>query len=175
MTYTVILDEITDRQRTELARLESNTVEVGREPGPGGVTLPHGAVSRVHGVFVRHRYTWFFVDNGSTNGSWINGRRVYQDQYTIVRPGTVIQMAERAFQLSTIDKRGKKVQHLNWYEVQEDTLGRSVFLFRNKEFVQEFETPLFGRSVAIGGDDTEVPLDDYKGLRPAIVIERRGR
>lgn len=174
MNYTLILDEITDRERKELARFESNRVEVGREPGPAGIALPAGAVSRVHAIFMRFRYTWFFVDNGSTNGSWINGQRVFNGQYHIVRPGTVIQMADRAFQLSTIHPDGSKVQHLHWLDNLEDSQGRSVFLFHRGQFQQEFEIPPFGRSIALGDEDTDVVLPDYKGLRPAIIIERRG-
>ena len=72
-----------------------NAVVLGRDPGPGGLCLPHGTVSRRHlelrtegrpGVFVAS-------DCGSRNGSWINAVPVAAVP-RVLRSGDVLRLGE---------------------------------------------------------------------------------
>jgi len=176
METLLVLDEITDKIRNELGRLDKPFVPVGRDPGPEGIPLPSKSISRVHAHFVLYNSTWFFVDNGSTNGSWVNGVKVISGRHRLVRPGTVIQLADKAFQLSAFDSEGKKTQKNLWAIAgDENAGGRSVFLFRDNEFCEEYAAPLFTRAVSVGGSQTDIQLPEYEGLRPALVIEDRNR
>ena len=174
METQLVLDEITDKVRNEMGRLDRALVAVGRDPGGDGLALPSGSISRVHAHFVRHRNAWFFVDNGSTNGSWVNGVKVVAGQYRVVRPGTVLQLADKAFQLSVYDENGKKTQRNLWsLGGDENAGGRSVFYFRANQFEGEYPAPLYTRALRVGGSGTDLPLPEYEGKRPALVIEDR--
>ncbi|GAA1106087.1 ATP transporter ATP-binding protein/permease [Nocardioides dubius] len=58
-------------------------VVVGRERGLP-ITLTHPDVSRRHVEFRRVGEHWYLVDLGSTNGTWVDGRRIQHEQ---LRPG----------------------------------------------------------------------------------------
>jgi serine phosphatase RsbU (regulator of sigma subunit) len=62
-----------------------------------GVVLNHPSVSRQHARFEPRGAQWHVVDCGSTNGVWLNGRRVHDAP---VRPGDVIEI--RPFGLELI-------------------------------------------------------------------------
>ena len=53
---------------------------VGREPGPGGFVLAQPAVSRHHASFRVTREAVFVKDEGSRNGTWVNGERLAGDR-----------------------------------------------------------------------------------------------
>ena len=73
---------------------------LGREPDAPGIALNSKAVSRNHGFFVRCRNNWFYKDLGSTNGSFVNGNQVKSGQWSLVRNGSVVQVADVALRLS---------------------------------------------------------------------------
>lgn len=66
---------------------------IGRSPR-SGITLARASVSREHGVFVPVGSCWCYMDIGSTNGSWIDGKAIKKGQFVIVRPGDKIQLAD---------------------------------------------------------------------------------
>jgi pSer/pThr/pTyr-binding forkhead associated (FHA) protein len=174
MAAQLLLDDITDGSRVELGVIKDSMTPVGRDPDDGGITLPSSAISSNHGYFVRNRNAWFFIDNGSTNGSWVNGNIANPGEYRIVRAGSVLQFADRAFQLSTMDSTGVKVQHQPVLEQSPEMVGgRSVYLFNGHEFDSEFSAPQGKRCVSVGGAETDIKIDGYAGKRPAIIIEDR--
>ena len=69
-----------DGDDTRLIRLESNITHLGR-----GLTsdlrFEHQHVSRTHALVVRHGRVVRVLDNRSTAGTYVNGRRVDRDQY----------------------------------------------------------------------------------------------
>ena len=174
MIKQLILDDITDRVRKEVATISTTFISLGRNPGDEGLTLDSVSISSLHGHLVRYKDSWFYVDAGSTNGSWVNGKKVRPGQYNVVRPGTVLQLADRAFQLSQQNAEGKKIQKfLDPALLDEYAHGRSICVFLNNEFVDEFPAANFSRAVAVGGEEAEISLPELKGQRPIFMIEDR--
>ena len=54
--------------------LDRGTLRVGRR-NDNDISIPEGAVSTVHAVFELRGTAWFCVDQGSTNGTWVNDER----------------------------------------------------------------------------------------------------
>ena len=105
------------RTREQLRRLTDDVARPALErarrwlaPGPSAPVVPLGAemvlgrhpacevhleddsVSRRHAALRRRDGIWMLVDLGSTNGTWVNGRRV--GARTPVRRGDVVQLGE---------------------------------------------------------------------------------
>ncbi len=51
-------------------------ITIGRDPNCG-IVLPHVSVSKCHAVIVNEGGRYFIIDNNSTNGVVINGRRIF--------------------------------------------------------------------------------------------------
>ena len=54
--------------------LDRGTLRVGRR-NDNDISIPEGGVSTVHAVFELRGTSWFCVDQGSTNGTWVNDER----------------------------------------------------------------------------------------------------
>ena len=76
-------------------RTESVLV-LGRRAGCD-VILPDPSVSRVHAVLMLFAGQWFIADQGSTNGTRVNGRRVWGA--AAVRPGDRVSLGRTTFRL----------------------------------------------------------------------------
>ena len=59
-----------------VVRLSSGPLVIGREPPPGGLSLPHGAVSRVHARIHRRGESFIVTDLDSRNGTMVDGAKV---------------------------------------------------------------------------------------------------
>jgi hypothetical protein len=167
----IVLEEIQDDARHERGRLLDEEVLIGREPGEGGIELPKTAISRVHGSFIQFRNHWFYKDRGSTNGSWVNGRRVTEGQLALVRPGDLIQLADVALQLSEVDEGGNMRQSLTNFP---NLGGRSLIVLRDGQFIDEYNIPEYGRALVIGGSNSDLELEGDLFEMPSLVVERRG-
>ena len=79
---------LSDGDETRLIRLSSNITHLGR-----GLTadlrFEHQRVSRTHALIVRHGRVARLLDNRSTAGTYVNGRRVVA---TNIQDGDVIQV-----------------------------------------------------------------------------------
>ena len=173
MSKVLILEEVTQQGTRELGRLTNEDVLVGREPEPSGIVIPGKAVSRNHGVFTRLRNHWFYRDLGSTNGSWINGAQLAANQWKIVRPGTGLQMADVSLRISAAGTEG----NFNRAQSAADSStigGRSLIVFADGEFLDEFPIPEYGRALMIGGAQADLQLQGDIFEQPSLVIERRG-
>ncbi len=71
-------------------------VVLGRHPACE-VHLEDDSVSRRHAALRRRDGTWMLVELGSTNGTWVNGRRV--TARTPVRRGDVVHLGEARVRL----------------------------------------------------------------------------
>jgi DNA-binding NtrC family response regulator len=56
--------------------LRNDTLVIGRTPPPGGLCIPHRAVSGLHVRLARREDEWTVKDLGSRNGTLLNGRLV---------------------------------------------------------------------------------------------------
>ena len=70
---------------------EKDEVTVGRVPG-NDIVLPKGNVSKRHSRVVRQDGRFFVVDLKSTNGTYLNGRRITTP--SVVRPGDKIYIGD---------------------------------------------------------------------------------
>lgn len=66
-----------DGLQTRLLPLEDNITPIGRGP-EAAIRLDEYRVSRSHAVLVRHGRHFRVLDNRSSNGTFVNGRRVQQ-------------------------------------------------------------------------------------------------
>jgi pSer/pThr/pTyr-binding forkhead associated (FHA) protein len=156
------IQEIRADGRQEVGALDGQELVIGREPrGGNAMVLASDTVSREHGVFSPLRNHWLFKDLGSTNGSWLNGVALKEGQWKIIRPGDVLQLADRAIQLSG--------------PAEQSGIGlRSLLVFHHGDFLDEYPIPEAGRAIAIGGSKADLKLDVDVNDHPSLVVERRG-
>lgn len=64
-----------DRDETRLLRLDHNITHIGRGT-EADIRLDEHRVSRSHAVLVRHGRHFRVLDNRSSNGTFVNGRRI---------------------------------------------------------------------------------------------------
>lgn len=171
MARYLIVDFVKETGRQEIGRISQGQVQVGREPGEGEIKVDASAVSRVHGIFMRQKNHWFYQDQGSTNGSWVNGVKVSKGSWRLVRPGDIIQLADAALQLREQDDGQPSGSSLSEFP---NLGGRSLIVFLNGEFVDEFPVPEYGRALVIGGSSSDIELEGDLYEQPSLVAERRG-
>jgi pSer/pThr/pTyr-binding forkhead associated (FHA) protein len=75
-------------------------IAVGRGAGTD-IRLPHAAVSTLHATFRVHDVGYVVVDEGSTNGTWVNGGRIAPGRPKALRPGDVVEVGGFRLVLAT--------------------------------------------------------------------------
>lgn len=142
---------------------------IGREPDEGGIAIPIQGVSRNHGMFARLRTHWFYKDLQSTNGTWLNGNQVDANEWKLVRPGDVLQLADAAIRISTeADTSGHN--RISGFPALG---GVTLIVFSKGEFIDEFPVPDFGRALVIGGSQGDLQIEGTMEESPNLIIERR--
>lgn len=169
MPKEIVLEEIQANGIREVARITGGEVVLGREPDHG-IALGHQAISREHGVIMRMRNHWFYKDLGSTNGSWINNERIPGHEWRIVRPEDYVQLADVALRIRLDDtdatQGGSGSLGL--------PSGRSLIIFSEGRFIDEFPIPEFGRALVVGGSQADLDIQGDTFDSPSLVVERRG-
>jgi pSer/pThr/pTyr-binding forkhead associated (FHA) protein len=89
---------LADGDETRLLRLKDIT-HIGRGPGSDARFDEH-RVSRSHAIFVRHGRHFRVLDNRSSNGTFVNGRRIIA---TNIQNGDVIRVGPVAMQYVAIE------------------------------------------------------------------------
>jgi len=160
------LTHLAKEERINLGRLDIEEVVLGRDPPADGILLESQAVSRHHGILRGIGQQWFFLDQDSTNGSWLNGRKVPPQEWKLVKPGDYLQLGDIAIELGFADSHDTRIGA---------PMGiRSLIVFSRGQFLQEYPVPEFGRALVIGGAKADLRIDvDIHDL-PSLVIERRG-
>lgn len=162
--------EIIEKSQTvDLGLLSAGEVPIGREPGPDGLVLGKEGVSRVHGSFLRIQNHWMYRDNSSTNGSWVNGKRLRVGGFAVVRHGTVLQLANVGLRVREVEGSGAQQSLKNFPGLA----GRSIIVFSLGTFVSEFPVPEYGKALVVGGSGADLELNGYLSEEPALVFERR--
>jgi pSer/pThr/pTyr-binding forkhead associated (FHA) protein len=86
---------LSDGADTRLLRLERDTVHLGRGAS-AEIRFDHHLVSRDHAILVRHGGHLRLLDNRSSNGTYVNGRRI---SATNLSSGDVIDLGPVRIQL----------------------------------------------------------------------------
>lgn len=140
---------------------------VGREPGHG-ITVERGSISRRHGVFFRGFEEWFYKDLGSTNGSWINGKQLYEGDICHLRSGDRVQLADTFIQCTIHKKQGIR----NWDDTTSDE-GPIVAVMKQGKPYHVYTIPANGQVLRAAQQGVELPLDGFFENVPRLVIERK--
>ena len=160
---TLKLLEVTERGNVEIGLLSNEATVIGRDPDYG-IKLESEAVSGEHGVFVPFRGHWLFRDLGSTNGSSVNGIVAKKGIPLLVRPGDLVQVADRVLTMAPTDEASDTGARF----------PRSLIVFSRNEPLDEFPVPEAGRALVIGGTKSDLKLDVDVHDLPSLVIEARG-
>lgn len=166
MTRLLKVFEIQEAGPVELGTLQTGEVTVGRDPA-ADLSFPSAAVSFSHGVFVRMRNHWFFKDLGSTNGSWLNDRVIAPEHWKLIRPGDVLQVADIVLKFAAADGATDKPR-----QGFPALGGRTLLVFSNGEFLDEYPVPDYGKALIIGGDKADLQLAEESD--DSFVLEKRG-
>lgn len=163
MVSELILEEVKEGGAVASVGTVSGTeCVIGREPGEG-LTIDNTVISRRHGVFKNIRGNWFYRDLASTNGSWVNGTRVTDSEWRLVRVGDNLQFGSVVLRLA--GDVGNALPGV---------ASRSLVVFNGEELVGVYPVPEYGRALVIGGNQADIPLADSREDLPGLVVERRG-
>ncbi|MCB0339204.1 MAG: FHA domain-containing protein [Bdellovibrionales bacterium] len=167
MSGKLLIEQMGPDGRVQVGRLETGEMTIGRSD-EDGITIANTAISRNHGLFKKIRNHWFYVDQGSTNGSWLNGKPLKEGRITIVRDGDVMQLADTPLKISSADEAGYGVGGMPHFA------SSTLIVFSGVEFHDEFPLPEYGRALVVGGSQGDLRLDGDLNEVPRLVIERRG-
>ncbi|MCB0331239.1 MAG: FHA domain-containing protein [Bdellovibrionales bacterium] len=170
MSRSLALEAIGDEGVSLITTLTEGETVVGREP-EHGIAIDFGAISREHGKFLRVRNHWFYQDLGSTNGSWLNGDPLAPMEWRLVRSNDYLQLADRAVRLRESDDSSAGALEMGFQR----GAGRSLIVFTNGEFRDEFPIPEFGRALVVGGAQADLEIRGDLFENPGLVVERRSQ
>jgi len=80
---------ISDAEGQRPLQLEGASFAASRDPSCE-LHLDRPGVSRQHGRFVRRSDGWYYADNGSQNGSLLNGERLHAGEHRLLHAGDVL-------------------------------------------------------------------------------------
>jgi two-component system cell cycle response regulator len=130
----------------EVHALELDTVRIGRHPMTE-LTVRDDGVSRVHARIRREGTLWFVEDQGSTNGTLVQGERVEQ---AVLHDGDTLQIGPRVtFRYSLVDSRQEAVLR-DLYE--SSRLDALTGVFNRKHFAERLDAEL------VSADRKQLPL-----------------
>lgn len=161
-----------NNQARPLGTLSGERVSIGREC-PGGITVEVAGVSRIHGEFVRVRSQYLFADLGSTNGSWINGKKIDSMRPMVMRAGDTLQLAAAPLKIGSGGGIKSEVPSLLVLRLvaptvpSEDNPQAEVL-----SSIEEFPIPAAGVVMTVGGPQSDV--DDCGPEPVARVLKEDG-
>lgn len=164
MKTKLVIEEIRKgAENRVLGSLSEGEVLVGRDP-TCGIPLQNTAVSRQHGVFQQFKDHWLYKDLGSTNGSWLNGLPLGEGQWRIVRTGDLMQLADIAVKIGLAPG-----------ESEERDSSRTLLVFANGNFLEEYPIPDIGHALSIGASGTDLMIEGVADPKASLTIDRQGR
>jgi len=164
MTTQLTLQSIIDGQSATITTIECGVLSFGREP-ENSVVVDSDAVSRQHACIGNVESQWVFWDLGSSNGSWINGKKIEEDQIVLLRVGDVVQLADFVFRIA--DSEGNVPVN----GVKPLTMETSLLLFENGEFVREIQIDKIDSQFVIGGSESDVEFEEPRGLVELTIVK----
>ncbi len=94
----LILVSKNPRQQESIV-LEKDSYVVGKLSGQADIILSHPSVSRVHAKIDRLGKEYYLCDLNSTNGTYVNGRRLMVNESVSLAPSDEIAFARESFQV----------------------------------------------------------------------------
>ena len=141
--------------------LAQGKIILGRE-GELDIIQGEQGISREHGEAIIFENFLLYKDLGSTNGSWIDGKKIAREEQVIAAYPCFLQLADVILGFSQDTE-----------SLFDDVFG-SIAIFRNNEFEKNLPLNKLGKSLVLGGIDSFVPFNEAKALdRPALVLEMR--
>jgi pSer/pThr/pTyr-binding forkhead associated (FHA) protein len=74
--------------------LVGDSLRVGRDPASATLLLRDQTVSRNHASLDRRGNEWLVTDQGSTNGTFVNGQRLAPQQPVPLQPGARVKFGD---------------------------------------------------------------------------------
>ena len=87
--------EIEDTQSLTYS-LPKSSISIGASSG-NNVIINVNSVSRSHLKLIKEGQSWFVEDQGSTNGSYHNGRKLSPGSKELLRPNQFVRLGDRVF------------------------------------------------------------------------------
>jgi hypothetical protein len=155
------LESVSDEGKSEITRLESGSVTIGRDT-ENSIVIDSVAVSRRHAAVTNAGSQWVFRDLGSTNGSWMNGVQANPGQIRLIRDGDTLQLSDYPVVVSSVPGTGS------------DQQSCSLLVFSSDVFQAEY--PLFPGSQGFqaGGPDGQITVDGEDPNQIQFTIRESG-
>lgn len=168
MTLAITLQSVVNGQTQTIIRAEGGVLSLGREP-ENSVVVDSDAVSRQHACIGSCGNQWVFWDLGSSNGSWVNGEVVTEDQKVLLRLGDVVQLANFAFRIAdasgNVPARGVKAFGTD----------ASLLIFDRGDFVKEVALQAAGSQFVLGGAESDIPYGESEDSLSQLSIVQTGQ
>ncbi len=146
MVFTLVVTEKGGTPRR--LEFDKDEVTIGRVPG-NDVILPKGNVSKRHSRIVRQDGRFFVVDLKSTNGTYLNGRRITTP--SAIRPSDKVYVGDFMVMLEMGDAAANRGAAEEAEPIDDDAIPASL----------QVPEPGPSRSSTIAGDGIDrVPLDE---------------
>jgi len=84
--------EVRESGRSRVLQVEGDRLTIGKAPSNDVPLIADGRISRLHAVLERFEAGWCIRDLGSRNGTYVNGRRIW-DTHSL-RPGDEVLVGE---------------------------------------------------------------------------------
>lgn len=156
MPLPIKLETVLGDEPTEITQISSGSVTIGREP-ENGIVVDSVAVSRRHSCIQEAGDYWIYLDMGSTNGSWVNGVQVSENQIRLIRSGDILRVADLQMRVASVDEGA----------VEEPV---ALLVFQGDHF--EFSVPLedIGGEFRVGGAEGDILPDPDPTAESEVVI-----
>jgi pSer/pThr/pTyr-binding forkhead associated (FHA) protein len=163
---------------------DKDEVLVGRDPATD-VQLPHPAVSLVHLRLLRDEDRWRVVDEDSTNGTFVDGRRLAPDEEAPLAEGCVVRVgpfellvgdprpdgAETAPEDTARFARQMVLEILGAFDEQQRP---SLEVLDGPQRGQALRLPAGGAAVIGRGEETDLRLSDGDASRRHLEVTCEG-
>lgn len=151
MSVSLKVEQEVDGVDILIARINQDSILIGREPKPFGIVLPSLSVSGTHGEFIRFDHYWLYRDLGSTNGSTFNEKRLNPGAYHLIKNNEYLTISNTPLKLSL---------EFSEHEVDEAGIEETptVLVFWEKIYIGDLPFPSNGMEYMLGGDDSALKL-----------------
>jgi FHA domain len=161
----IVLESIVGNSTKELIRIEYGALSIGREP-ENDLVVDSSSISRRHGCIVNVSTHWVFKDLHSSNGSWVNGIRIFSGQLKLLRHGDVLQLADFYTRIS--------------FDPKLDVIGDSskyvpsLIVLHRDDFQSDFSLGAQNSKLEIGGVGANLLLENIATPGAIITIVNNG-